>query len=434
MTFIQSQLYRKLPSRFFSDHIQKIPTDKLQWAFRHHALLPDAIHLDDFFWGPFAPCAMAYAGHQFGHFAMLGDGRACYIGDSLDPQGGLREIHIKGCGPSVFSRRGDGLAALGPMLREVLISEFLAAVGVPTTRSLGVVATGLPVYRETTLRGAALIRSAHSHVRVGTFEFAAASGQREDLAALLEWSCERHGGRDAESFLQQVVTRQAKLIAQWQSLGFIHGVMNTDNMAISGESLDFGPCAFMEQFHEDTVFSSIDRQGRYAYGQQPRIAMWNLARLCEALMPLVHHDATIAQERCQGILDTFVKQFHQSWQETLRRRTGLDEDGQIVFFEVLKKHNCDFTLAMRACDEDALRERLPQELTVLMSGDVTDPHPRHIPRNHLVERVIAAAESGDLQPFHELLEVVQHPFARHSHEFLLPAEPHEIVTATFCGT
>ncbi|MCU0974739.1 MAG: YdiU family protein [Steroidobacteraceae bacterium] len=423
------------------------------------------------------PIAMAYAGHQFGQFVpQLGDGRAILLGEVIDRAGRRRDIHLKGAGQTPFSRRGDGRAALGPALREYVISEAMHALGIPTTRSLAVVATGEPVYRDKALPGAVLTRVAASHVRVGTFQYFAARGDTEGLRELVAHVIDRlypdaaGAATPALALLEAVVARQARLVAQWLHVGFIHGVMNTDNMAISGETIDYGPCAFMDEYDPATVFSSIDQRGRYAYGNQPAIAQWNLARFAETLLPLMDPSEDRAIERATAVLGSFAALFDQQWLEGMRRKLGLAtaEDGDVALaqdlLEAMQASSADFTLTFRglcgaardpaadaalrklfanpaACDAWLVRwrERLARDPLAApeRAARMRAVNPAFIPRNHRVEQALdAAVDRGDLAPFEELLEVVIRPFedrpalARYS----TPPQPEERVLQTFCGT
>jgi uncharacterized protein YdiU (UPF0061 family) len=424
------------------------------------------------------PLAMAYAGHQFGHFVpQLGDGRALLLGQLATPNGVQHDMHLKGTGRTAFSRDGDGRAALGPVLREYLVSEAMAALGVPTTRALAAVTTGAPVARQRLLPGAVITRTAGSFVRVGTFEFFAA---RNDLAAvtrLADYIIERHYPDHGEepnpylALLEAVVERQAALIAKWMQFGFIHGVMNTDNMSIAGETIDYGPCAFMDHYAHDRVYSSIDRHGRYAYNNQPNIGLWNLTRLAETLLPLLGDDPEAGVEAAQGALSVYAPSYARYWLEGMRAKTGLqtphDDDRELIneLFDVMNAGNADFTLTFHylsalpsepaAADEKmrglyrdpALLDRwLPQWRARLQrerSDDATRQthmqavNPLYIPRNHRIEAAIRAAEDrGDFSLFHELHEVLQNPWAVQPGKdtYLLPPEPHEVVRQTFCGT
>jgi uncharacterized protein YdiU (UPF0061 family) len=410
------------------------------------------------------PLALAYAGHQFGNFVpQLGDGRANLLGEVMG-----YDLQLKGSGPTPFSRRGDGRAALGPVLREYIVSEAMAALGVPTTRALAAVATGQPVFRETALPGAVISRVAASHLRVGTFQYFAAQGDTDGLRQLADYAIARHYPEAA-----QAQHPYRTLIAQWLLLGFIHGVMNTDNTSISGETIDFGPCAFMEAYDPDTVFSSIDSQGRYAYGNQPLAAQWNLARLAEALLPLLEQeagteDAAIAS--AQKALATFGPQFEAARLAGLRRKLGLFTeragDARLVqdLLACMAANRADFTLTFRRlCDAAAgaegdrgvrtlfadptaydawavrWRARLAEESTVTTerAAQMRLVNPAFIPRNHMVEAALdAAVARDDFQPFETLLDVVSRPYEDRPEleQYATPARPEEYVRHTFCGT
>ncbi len=423
------------------------------------------------------PIALAYAGHQFGNFVpQLGDGRAVLLGEVVDRHGRRRDIQLKGAGRTPFSRAGDGRAALGPVLREYLVSEAMAALGVPTTRALAAIATGEPVHRETMLPGAVIARVAASHVRVGTFQFFAAREDVEALETLADYVIDRHypHARDAErphrALLDAVVAAQAELVARWLLIGFIHGVMNTDNMAVSGETIDYGPCAFMDAYDPTTVFSSIDRLGRYAYGNQPRIAHWNLTRLAEAMLPLLAADADAAVADAQDALAAFGPRFERAYHDGLRAKLGLAtarDDDVALAGEVLTAmagNQVDFTNFFRrlsdaprlAGDDEPIRSlfidptrsdawlsRWRERLAHESAGDaerraaMRAVNPAFIPRNHRVEAMIAAAvERDDFAPFEEMLAVLACPYddqPEHA-RYADPPEPHERVLATFCGT
>ena len=391
------------------------------------------------------PIATAYAGHQFGNFTpQLGDGRALLLGEIIDREGQRHDLQLKGSGPTPFSRRGDGRAAVGPVLREYIISEAMFAFGIPTTRSLAAVATGEPVYRETVLPGAVLARVASSHIRVGTFQFFAAREDVEGLRLLADHVRARHYP-DAGSYrdlFEAVMARQAALVAQWLLVGFVHGVMNTDNVSIAGETIDYGPCAFMDAYHPETVFSSIDQTGRYAYGKQPQIAGWNLARLAEAMMPLFDDDETKALEIANESLQRYGDLFGRAYLGGLRRKFGLvtetDEDGALAqaFLKLLMDTGADYTLAFRrlshgdmsVADADWIaryQARLalePQDATARQSAMLA-VNPAYIPRNHRVEAaLVAASERDDLAPFEELLKALARPFDERP-EFAAYAEP-----------
>ncbi len=413
------------------------------------------------------PLAQAYSGHQFGHFSpQLGDGRANLLGEVVGRDGIRRDIQLKGSGPTPFSRRGDGRAALGPVLREYLISEAMFALGIPTTRTLAAVATGEAVIRETMLPGGVLTRVAASHIRVGTFQYFAAREDAEAVRLLADYAIQRHYPRAAlaanpyRAFLDGVVARQADLMAQWLCIGFIHGVMNTDNCSVSGETIDYGPCAFMDEYDPGAVFSSIDEQGRYAYGNQPRIALWNLARLAECLIPLLEDN----EEAAKDALAAFAPRFQAAYFGGLRRKIGLQsqrEGDDALTGDLLKlmaANRADFTLTFRrladAADGDAAgvrslfgdgasfdawlerwRDRLTGEEAP--AAAMRSVNPIFIPRNHLVEAALAAAvERGDFQPFEDLLAVLARPFDDDPALALYAAPPREEerVLQTFCGT
>ncbi|MDP3418603.1 YdiU family protein [Falsiroseomonas sp.] len=413
------------------------------------------------------PLAQAYAGHQFGHFTpRLGDGRAILLGEVVDRDGRRRDIQFKGSGPTPFSRHADGRAALGPVLREYIVSEAMAAFGVPTTRALAAVATGEEVFRETLLPGAVLTRVAASHIRVGTFQYFAARGDAAAVHALLDHAIARHdpaaaqADRPALAFFQGVVARQASLIARWLGLGFIHGVMNTDNMTVSGETIDYGPCAFMEAYDPGAVFSSIDHAGRYAYANQPRIAQWNLARLAETLLPLFAAEEDAQIQVAQEALSGFAPIFQAAWLDVFRAKLGLarvEEDDATLIQDLLSRmaaNQADFTLTFRALATDpasaralfadpaafdgwAESWRARRALGALPDSAMRLASPAFIPRNHLVEEAIAAATTrDDFGPFETLLEVLSRPFEDQPDHarYAMPARPEERVLATFCGT
>lgn len=385
------------------------------------------------------PLAQAYAGHQFGHFTMLGDGRAHVLGDRVSGDGRRVEVQLKGSGRTVFSRRGDGRAALEPMLREVLISEWMAAAGIPTTRCLAVVRTGETVRRERELPGAVLTRVAASHVRVGTFEYAAGCGDAAALPALVRYALARHvpGAVEAENpalaLLEYVVGAQAELLAQWMLAGFVHGVMNTDNMAVSGETIDYGPCAFMDRYDPETVFSSIDRQGRYAYGNQPSMALWNLSRFAESLLTETDAVAEAAVEKAEGVLRGFEGAFRSRWLSGMRCKLGLgtEEPGDEVLIadllEWMGREGRDYTRTFAELDPEGeggegvdagWRERWRARLGREPEGveavreRMRSVNYRVIPRNHCVEEVLNAAGEGDVGAFERLLAVLRDPFGR----------------------
>ena len=419
------------------------------------------------------PLALAYAGHQFGHFVpQLGDGRALLLGDVTDASGAIREVQLKGSGRTAYSRRGDGRAALGPVLREYVVSEAMAAMGVPTTRALAAVLTGEQVMRETPLPGAVIARVASSHIRVGTFQFFAARQDINGLRTLADFAIARHYPDASQApapylaFLEHVIAAQADLVAQWMLKGFIHGVMNTDNMAISGEPIDYGPCAFMEQYDPTTVFSFIDERGRYAYGNQPSMALWNLTRLAEALLPLLADNQEQAIPVAQQALSTFEGRFQATYLEGLRAKLGLKtvqpEDAGLFrsLLETMQAEQTDFTQIFRALStseaiagEDVpetlatfgswltlWRQRLAQEPEEPVSARVAamkQVNPAFIPRNHLVEAMIkAAVEQNDFSQFETVLAVCTHPYDDQpgKEAYARPAQASERVRHTFCGT
>lgn len=415
------------------------------------------------------PLAQAYAGHQFGNFNMLGDGRALLIGEQITPSSERFDIQLKGSGPTPYSRRGDGRAALGPMLREYIISEAMHALGIPTTRSLAVVTTGETIIRETELPGAILTRVAASHLRVGTFQYAANFGSIEDVRTLADYTIERHYPHIADdenrylSLLQEVIKRQADLIAKWQLVGFIHGVMNTDNMTISGETIDYGPCAFMDAYDPATVFSSIDRQGRYAYGNQSYMAGWNLARLAETLLPLFHDDQEQAIKMAQDAIAEFNKLYHENWYAGMRAKLGIfneeEADEKLIedLLSIMQNHSADYTNTFRALTLDKLEEtalfkseefkqwnelwqvrlRRQQDSKDDSQQLMLNSNPAIIPRNHLVEEALeAAVDRGDYSVMEKLLEVLSSPFEYTSEIDKYCTMPGDSLGSyrTFCGT
>ena len=407
------------------------------------------------------PIAQAYAGHQFGHFTMLGDGRALLLGEQITPAGQRFDIQFKGSGQTPYSRRGDGRAALGPMLREYLISEAMHALGIPTTRSLAVVTTGAAVYRERPLPGAVLTRVAASHIRVGTFEFAAAIDDPAQLRMLADYTIDRHypAAKEANNpylaLLESVMDRQAALVAQWMSIGFIHGVMNTDNMAIAGETIDYGPCAFMDHYHPATVFSSIDQQGRYAYANQPDIAQWNLARFAETLLPLIAETTEAAIEIAETAIRSFPGRYREHWLNRMRSKIGLinaePDDAALIegLLSAMQLEQLDFTNTFVAlAGEDAKPAGLEawtrrwEVRLQRQDGGITAArtlmqatNPAVIPRNLQVEAALeAAVENNDTGPLHALLAVLSRPFETPAEtQFTTPA-PAGQRYQTFCGT
>jgi uncharacterized protein YdiU (UPF0061 family) len=484
--------YARLPERFYA-HFEPVPVREphlvafnrpLAEALGFDLATFDAEEAAVWFSGNVVPhgaepLAQAYAGHQFGGFVpQLGDGRAVLLGEVTDRDGRLRDIQLKGAGRTPFSRGGDGRSPLGPVLREYLVSEAMHAMGIPTTRALAAVTTGERVMRGIPEPGAILTRVASSHIRVGTFQYFAARGDIDGVRELAGHVIERHypalepqqGGERYLGLLEAVQARQAALIAKWMGVGFIHGVMNTDNTSISGETIDFGPCAFMEQYDPKMVFSSIDEGGRYAYSNQPWIAQWNLARLAETLLPLIDDDSERAVERATELLQRFPEQYEQEWLAVMRAKLGLasEQPGDKALIESLlaamHRGRADFTLTFRrladvaesAAAEASLielferpeeiagwleewRERLAQE----EQGEseraqrMRLANPAFIPRNHRVQQALTAAmDENDYGPFETLFEIITHPFDDQPgrEEYMRPAEPTERVFRTFCGT
>jgi uncharacterized protein YdiU (UPF0061 family) len=424
------------------------------------------------------PVAMAYAGHQFGHFVpQLGDGRALLLGQLAGPDGVPHDIHLKGSGRTVFSRGGDGRAALGPVLREYLVSEAMAKLGLPTTRALAAVTTGEQVARQELLPGGVITRTARSFVRVGTFEYFSSRNNLDAVTRLADYVIEQHypGCREAANpylaLLEAVIERQAALIAQWMQVGFIHGVMNTDNMSIAGETIDYGPCAFMDHYAHDQVYSSIDHHGRYAYNNQPNIGLWNLTRLAETLLPLLADSPEAAVETARAALQAYAGLYEQGWLDGMRAKVGLqtrhDADKALIdeLFEIMAAGRADFTLtfhylstlAADSPDRDGsartlfsdpaqfdrwaqhwrLRLRQEDSVDAARQARMQAINPVYIPRNHRIEATIRAAEDhGDFSLFHELHAVLQNPWQRQPGKdaYMLPPEPDEVVQQTFCGT
>ncbi|MXV36765.1 MULTISPECIES: YdiU family protein [unclassified Saccharibacter] len=424
------------------------------------------------------PVAMAYAGHQFGHFVpSLGDGRAMLVGELTTPDGTLYDLHLKGTGPTMFSRGGDGYCALGPALREYLVSDAMAALGIPTARALAVLSTGEHVERDGQARpGAVVARVAKSHIRVGTFQYAAAHGGLSTVRALADFTIKRlfpeinpHDPQRYLTMLAQTVQRQAALVARWMGVGFIHGVLNTDNCTLSGETLDYGPCAFLDTYDPLKSFSFVDQHGRYAYGRQPHITLWNLCRLAECLVPLIDTDEDRAIGQVQDALKEFDRLFHHEWLTTFRQKLGLatqhEDDVRLLehFLSTMHQGDADFTQFFRALSGEnpvlhdnyhAVRETLHHhhghmdlcrtELLHRLEKETRSPQERHeamiktnpriIPRNHRVEQAIAAAYSGDMAPFHHLHQALRHPFDEGDDGFDLPPTTEEQVTNTYCGT
>ena len=412
------------------------------------------------------PFAQAYAGHQFGNFTMLGDGRAIILGEHLTPSGQRLDLQFKGSGRTPFSRGGDGRAALGPMLREFVVSEAMHALGIPTTRSLAVVTTGESVYRENELPGAILTRIAGSHIRVGTFEYASLHEDKTVTQALLDYLVDRHfpeikdKENQALALIEAAVEQQADLITHWMRVGFIHGVMNTDNMALSGETIDYGPCAFMDVFAPDTVFSSIDRKGRYAYANQPFIAQWNLARLAESLLPLMHDERKDAIGMAEDSLNGFEQIYKGKWLAMMGSKLGIaeakkEEESLVTdLLDWMHENGADYTNTFRDLSQKELpkkelyatesfqawharwQARLGEEDLESSLALRKSVNPAVIPRNHKVEEALQAGEKGDLEPFLNLLKALENPYEDGDHltPYQSPPKPEEKVLQTFCGT
>ncbi|MEY4920954.1 MAG: hypothetical protein RLZZ564_482 [Pseudomonadota bacterium] len=471
--------YTKLPKDFFVEQLPvKVSNPKLillnepllkALGLDKEALSPEA-------WGNIFsgnelpekahPIAEAYAGHQFGHFALLGDGRAVLLGEHINPEGNHFDIQFKGSGQTPYSRRGDGRAALGPMLREFIISEAMNALNIPTTRSLAVVTTGESVMRDEVLPGAILTRVAKSHIRVGTFQFASTLNDINKLKALADYTIDRHypecKAKDNPylAFLNAVIERQALLISQWMHVGFIHGVMNTDNMSISGETIDYGPCAFMDRYHPETVFSSIDRQGRYAYLNQPPIAQWNLARFAETLIPLIDHNADKSIELASQSVNNFSDQFQTAWLKGMRQKLGLfNEEGSDIelineLLVLMQKNKADYTLTFRHLSSDAIlkdaifkdasfkvwyknwlhciqKQKESEETSRLK---MLKHNPAVIPRNYLVEKALSLAVADqDYKFLNDFIAALLKPF-EDSQVFSEPPIEEDKSYKTFCGT
>ncbi|MEA2228127.1 MAG: serine/tyrosine/threonine adenylyltransferase [Solirubrobacteraceae bacterium] len=421
-----------------------------------------------------SPLAQAYAGHQFGGFQpRLGDGRALLLGELLDVHGRRRDLHLKGSGRTPFARGGDGKAVVGPMLREYVVGEAMHALGIPTTRALAVVATGEEVARETLLPGAVLARVAASHIRVGTFQYAAAHHGPALVRRLADHAIARHHPAAAEAanpglaLFEAVVDAQASLIARWMLIGFVHGVMNTDNMTISGETIDYGPCAFIDAYDPAAVFSSIDHGGRYAYANQPMVAQWNLARLAETLLALFDADTDAAVAAATDVLESFPERYRGYWSDGMRAKLGLGdrrpEDGELIedLLALMQAQRADFTSFFRALsasvrgDDAPARSLLDQPAAFdawadgwreRLASEARDPgatadamervNPIHIPRNHQVEDALAAATAGDLEPFRRLVDVLAQPFDERPglEAYATPAPPSFGAYRTFCGT
>ena len=484
--------YQKLPERFYTrlnpTPVKKPELLKLNLELALQLGIEISEHTKDDLTGIFCgnlipqganPIAMAYAGHQFGHFTpQLGDGRAILLGEILDSSGSRVDVQLKGSGITPFSRQGDGRAALGPVLREYLVSEAMHALGIPSTRALAAAITGEPVYRETVLPGAILTRVSQSYVRVGTFEFFAVRGDEKATKILADYVINRlypHISKEKNpysSLLREVSCRQAKLVAKWMSVGFIHGVMNTDNMSISGETIDYGPCAFMDKYNPKTVFSSIDSHGRYAYQNQPSIAQWNLIQLAESILPLISEDTDKGVKIARDILEEFPKIYEQNYLEEMRQKLGFispkTEDVELIsnLVELMEKNEADHTLTFRLLAQELAplstdfglsardlfktpedfdnwktrwkkRVALEKNPAKILADVICKRNPVIIPRNHLVESVLSSAiEDGNLGPFNEFLDALSSPFDNKlfGTKYSKLPDPPLASYQTFCGT
>jgi uncharacterized protein YdiU (UPF0061 family) len=483
--------YAQLPRRFFTRQLPvPVPAPgliRVNYSLaRHLGIDPGWLESENgvgFAAGNFVPegadpVATVYAGHQFGGWVpQLGDGRAILLGEMIGTDGVRYDIQLKGSGRTPYSRGGDGRAPLGPVLREYIVSEAMAALGVPTTRALAAVTSGEMVIREGRVPGAVLARVAQSHIRIGTFQFFDSLQDHEALGILVDHVIQRHYPHAAQSdnplraMLAEVIARQASLIAKWQLLGFIHGVMNTDNMLLSGETIDYGPCAFMDQFNPDAVYSSIDHGGRYAYRNQPHIAHWNLARLIQALLLQLDNDPDEAIEKGQETIDVYPKLVQTAYFEGMRKKLGLngdnEGDAELIqsLLDLMQKEKTDYTLTFRYLSDLVSPEtasgggisslfELPEPFTswlqqwrarlavgpkamASLQAEMYEVNPVFIPRNHLVEEAIVAAETGqDFGPFHKMVDVLARPydFEQKNKRHALPPRPEQVVRQTFCGT
>lgn len=400
------------------------------------------------------PIAQAYAGHQFGNFVpQLGDGRAVLLGEVISNEGQRYDIQLKGSGITPFSRGGDGKSSLGPVLREYIVSEYMHNLDIPTTRSLAAISSGEQVFRDGPTPGGVFTRVASSHIRIGTFQYLACRGDIEGLKVLADYSIDRHYPslvEDNDKYLkliEEVAKRQASLVAKWMSVGFIHGVMNTDNMSISGETIDFGPCAFVDEFKFNKVFSSIDRYGRYAYNNQIKIAQWNLYRLAECLIPIIDKDEDKAIELIQNKLENCIPFYDKFWLEEMAKKFGIEEaiesDRELIndWLTYLEENELDFTISFREISEDLdshpkFKERILSRHSEGSNTLMLDTNPVYIPRNHQIEKLIELAYEEDYSLFQKMLEVIEEPFNRRDelNEFEKAPQKEERVTATFCGT
>lgn len=448
LVLVNDDLFKQLVNEPISDF------DKLAEIFSGNLILKSS-----------RPIAQAYAGHQFGHFTMLGDGRAILLGEVFSTDKKKYDVQLKGAGPTPYSRRGDGRATLRSMLREYIISEAMYHLGIPTSRSLAVVKTGESVQRETTHQGAVLTRVMSSHIRVGTFEYVRNFGTLEHLQQLTHYTISRHYPEVLEypnpafGLLEKVIQKQMKLVVEWMRVGFIHGVMNTDNTGIAGETYDYGPCAFMNSYHSGTVFSSIDRDGRYAFGNQPSIIHWNLYALANALLPLFDPDMEVAIKRGQTLLDAFDSDFKSAYQKMMASKIGFPSESPEVselaskLLGHMQSHSLDYTNTFRGLIEEPSKSSLrieakdwwQQRASLLASSGVSEEeskaimrkvNPAFIPRNHVVEFVLDMAESGNFQPIKDLLDAVQKPYeGQMSHpSWNFAPDNHDKEYVTFCGT
>lgn len=472
--------YSKLPKIFYHNQMPTTAPAPHMVMFNHRLAQTLGLNSDKLKMAPemFAgaalphgakPISQAYAGYQFGYFTMLGDGRAVLLGEHVAPDGRRFDIQLKGSGKTPYSRGGDGLAPLLPMLREYITSEAMFFLGIPTTRSLAVVLTGEDVIREKILKGAVLTRVASSHIRVGTFDYISTFGTKEDLLKLANYCIWRHfpyienpKNKDQDKYLlffREVAGLQASLIAKWQLVGFIHGVMNTDNMAISGETIDYGPCAFMDAYDPGAVFSSIDIEGRYAYKNQPAMGAWNLCRFAEDLLPLFDDDEEKAAELAQKEIENYWKLYNENWLAGMRSKLGIvfeepqDDHLIIELLDLMEKHKLDYTNTFRslsfANQKDSLLFKIPEfilwqkkwqsklDRQPCSLNDAMDSIKKHnpavIPRNHRVEEALAAAEHGDFSVMDNLLRVLREPY-KDSDVYSLPPNPTSCKYKTFCGT
>ena len=487
MMFEFDNSYARLPNNFYAK-LNPTPVSSPSLIKINHSLAID-LGLDADFLGSNAgieilagnaiadksdPIATAYGGHQFGNWAgQLGDGRAILLGEVINTNGARLDIQLKGSGPTPFSRSGDGRAWMGPVLREYVVSEAMAALNIPTTRALAAVATGENVMRESIFPGAILTRVASSHVRVGTFEFFASQNDEQSLRLLADYVIDRHypDALDADNpyltLLENVISRQAKLISKWTGVGFIHGVMNTDNMSIYGETIDYGPCAFMDSYHPQTVFSYIDQMGRYAYENQPQIAGWNLAQFASTILPLINPDEELAIKLAKGAVNSFSDLFIDAWSMDLNKKIGLEmrEQGDFQLaqdlLDIMANNNADFTLVFRGLgnilinNDRSVRElfnnpamfdewetkwhtRLSREPNKLSEIGVAmhSVNPAFIPRNHQIEQMITSALGGDFRPFNTLIEILSNPYDDQPEysSYQMPPQPEEAIKNTFCGT